>query len=234
MRAPSRQADGTAGAKLPRGKRPPAPRHAVLHLRPRNRRPPSVVLHGPFDTETDAIASSDRLRRRAAASDRIELLSSPGAWLAGGGRTRDEQVDALARRLLGRLARFPADFDPRAADALRPPGALFALACMEAPFAARRLAQALQHTGTQGREPAPALIGQVLLDVPHETAMLLLAVRWPAHWFAGRGRAAPDALRPADAQTACAVLARRLRRGRWPGRRTKLPHRIPEALYQPR
>ena len=216
-----------------RKRRPAPPSHAVLHLRPRIPRAPSAVVHGPFDAEGDALEVAARLGRTARPGDRIELLTGAGAWLAESRDTRAVRIEDLTRRLLRRICKFPGDFDTRAATARRPPGSLFALACMEAPRAARRLADALQGAAAGRRTPAPALLGQVLLDVPHEAAMLLLADRWPAHWFGGRGRAAPDASRPADAETACAVLARRLRRGRWPARRTRLSRRIPEALYQP-
>lgn len=216
-----------------RKRRPAPPRHAVLHLRPRAPRTPSAVVHGPFEAEGNALDVAARLGRTARPGDRIELLTGAGAWLADDRDTRAERVEELARRLLRRVRKFPEDFDARAATARRPPGSLFALACMEAPRAARRLAGTLGNTTASRGTPAPTLVGQVLLDVPHEAAMLLLPTRWPAHWFAGRGQAAAQALRPADAETAGAVLARRLRRGRWPARRTRLPHRIPEALYQP-
>ena len=224
MRNPSR------GAALER--RPAPPRHAVLHLRPRGRRTPSAVIHGPFDAAGDALEAAARLARKASAGDRIELLTAPGPWLAGSAGDRAEHAEELARRLLRRIHRFPGDFDPRAATAQRPPGSLFALACMEAPGAARRLTGTLERAMPRGKTPWPALVGQVLLDAPHEAAMLLHAVRWPAHWFKDRGRAGPNALRPADAATACSVLARRLRGGRWPARGTRLAHRIPEDLLE--
>lgn len=222
---------GTGTAFLER--RPALPRHAVLHLRARNRHKTSAVIEGPFDAESDALAASARLRRRAASGDRIELLTDQGVWLAGSADERAERAEELARRLLRRIRKFPDDFDPRATAAEQPPGAFFALACMEAPRAARRLAGALYRTLPHGRRPTPALLGQLLLDVPHQAAEFLHAVRWPANWFAGRGRRRSDASRPADAPTACAVLARRLRRGSWPGRRTVLSHRIPEDLHEP-
>lgn len=220
-----------AGAAFP--DRRPALRHAVLHLRPRSRQKTSAVIEGPFDAESDALEAAARLMRRAATGDRIELLSGEGAWLTASADERAERAEELARRLLRRIRKFPGDFDPHATNAEQPPGALFALACMEAPRAARRLAGALEHALPRRHRPAPALLGQLLLDVPHETAVFLHAVRWPASWFAGRGRRGPDASRPADAPTACAVLARRLRRNHWPGRRTALSHRIPEELYEP-
>jgi hypothetical protein len=216
-----------------RQRRPGIPQHAVLHMRPQAPRAPSAVLHGPFDAESDALDAATRIERTAHPGDSIELLTDADPRLAGSRDSRAGRAEDLARRLLRRIRKFPDDFDPRAATARRPPGSLFALACMEAPLAARRLSGTLRHAMYRQRTPAPALVGQVLLDVPHEAAMLLLAVRWPAHWFGGRGRAAPDALRPADAETACAVLAHRLRRGRWPARRTRLSRRIPEALYEP-
>ncbi len=216
-----------------RKRRPALARHAVLHLRSRAPQAPSAVIHGPFDAAADALEAAARLARTASAGDRIELLTDPDPWLAESAADRAERAEELARRLLRRIHKFPDDFDPRAATARRPPGSLFALACMEAPGAARRLSETLERTMPRGRSPRPALVGQVLLDAPHEAAMLLHAVRWPAHWFKGRGRAKPNALRPADAATACAVLARRLRRGRWPVQRTRLAHRIPENLLEP-
>ncbi len=225
-----RRRDGTGTAHARR--RPDPPRHAVLHLRPRRRRAPSAVVHGPFTTQGDALAAAGRLRRTSPTADGIELLDHACPWLGGSHAEHSERVEELLRRLLRRIHEFPGDFDPRAATARRPPGALFALACMEAPRAARELAETLQRALPRGTAPAPAMLGQVLLDAPHEAAMLLHRVRWPAHWFGGRGRAGPDALRPADATTACAVLARRLRRGRWPAREARLAHRIPEDLYR--
>ena len=219
------------GAAFP--ERRPALRHAVLHLRPRSRQKTSAVIEGPFDAESEALEAAARLRRTASAGDRIELLSDASAWLTESADERAERAEELARRLLRRIRKFPDDFDPRAMSAEQPPGAFFALACLEAPRAARRLAGALERTLPHGRRPTPALLGQLLLDVPHKAAVFLHAVHWPANWFAGRGRRKSVASRPADAPTACAVLARRLRRGSWPGRRTVLSHRIPEHLHEP-
>ena len=204
--------------------------HAVLHLRPRNRHAGSAVIDGPFDETQQALAAANRLIRTAARGDRVEVLTDAGPWLADSADQRTERAEDLAGRLLRRIRKFPHDFDPRAATSKRPPGTLFALACMEAPRAARRLTDTLERTLPHGRRPTPGLVGQILLDVPHESAVLLHAVRWPARWFPAR--AGRYASRAADAPTACAVLARRLRRGAWPGPRTTLSHRIPEELHE--
>lgn len=211
-------------------RRPAALQHGVLHLRPRGRHGASAVIEGPFDAAGAALETAARRRRAASIGDHVEVLTGAGAWLAGGPDGRAEHAEELARRLLRRISRFPDDFDPRAAAARQPPGTLFALACMEAPRAARRLTETLEGALRHGRKPTPALVGQVLLDVPHDTAVLLHAVRWPSYWFPGRG--GRYASRPADAATACAVLARCLRRGAWPGPRTTLSHRIPEQLQE--
>ena len=216
--------DGTAYDERP----PSALQHCVLHLRPRNRHAASAVIEGPFEGAAGALETAARLRETAAAGDQVEVLTGGGAWPTGGPQERAARAEELARRLLRRIRTYPSDFDPRASGALKPPGTLFALACMEAPRAARRLAATLESTLRHGRKATPGLVGQILLDVPHETAFVLHAIRWPARWFAeGSGRYAS---RPADAATACAVLARRLRRNRWPGPRTTLSHRIPEEL----
>ena len=221
--------DPVTGA-APRKRRPAPAQHAVLHLRPRNRHMASAVIEGPFHATGAALETAARLRRTASIGDHVEVLTGAGAWLPGGAGERTERAEELARRLLRRIRRFPDDFDPRAAAAERPPGTLFALACMEAPRAARKLAETLEGGLRHGRKATPALVGQVLLDVPHDTAVLLHAVRWPSRWFPGRG--GRYASRPADAPTACAVLAARLRRGSWPGPRTALSHRIPEELQE--
>ena len=219
---------GAATAYDTRG--PATLQHGVLHLRPRSRHTASAVIAGPFDAAGTALETAARLGHAAAVSDHVEVLTGAGAWLPGGADERTERAEELARRLLRRIRTFPKDFDPRAAAAERPPGTLFALACMEAPRAARRLAETLQNGLRHGRRATPALVGQILLDVPHESAVLLHAVRWPSRWFpGGNGRYAS---RPADAPTACAVLARRLRRGSWPGSRTRLSHRIPDELQE--
>ena len=207
-------------------------RHALLHLRPHSRHAASAVIEGPFDEAGAALAAASLRVRTASANDQVEVLTNAGAWLAHGPDKRAAQAEELARRLLRRIRKFPEDFDPRAAAARQPPGALFALACMEAPRAARRLAETLEGALRHGRKPTPELVGQVLLDVPHDTAVLLHAVRWPSVWFPGGSRNGRYASRRADAPTACAVLARRLRRGVWPGRRTALSHRIPEDLHE--
>ena len=218
-----------SGSGTAYNERPPsALQHCVLHLRPRSRHAASAVIEGPFEGAARALETAARLRDRAAAGDQVEVLTGSGAWLTGGPEERAERAEELARRLLRRIRRFPNDFDPRAAAALQPPGTLFALACMEAPRSARRLTRTLQGALRHGRKPTPALVGQILLDVPHETAFVLHAIRWPARWFAERG--GRYASRTADAPTACAVLARRLRRNGWPGPRTTLSHRIPEEL----
>ena len=206
--------------------------HAVLHLRPRSRHIASAVIEGPFDEGSEALETAARLRRTAAAGDHVEVLSGAGAWLGKNAEERAERAEELARRVLRRIRGFPEDFDPRAATARRPPGTLFALTCMEAPRAARRLAETLEGAIRHGAGPMPALAGQILLGVPHEAAMLLHAVRWPSRWFRNRG--GRYASRQADAPTACAVLAARLRRGRWPGPQTTLSHRIPDELHEGR
>ena len=210
-------------------RRPATLQHAALHLR-RRRHIASAVIEGPFNEAREALEAANRLARTASRRDRVEVVTDTGAWLADGAGERAEHTEELARRLLRRIRMFPDDFDPRAATARRPPGTLFALACMEAPRAARRLAGTLERTLPDGRKPTPGLVGQILLDVPHETAVLLHAIRWPSRWFASRG--GRYASRAADAPTACAVLARRLRRGSWPGPRTTLSHRIPEELHE--
>ncbi|MCY4121749.1 MAG: hypothetical protein OXG72_12600 [Acidobacteria bacterium] len=215
---------GTVAAS---GQRPAArTQHAVLHLRPRSRHIASAVIEGPFDEGGEALETAARLRRTAAAGDQVEVLTGAGAWLGSDPEGRAGRAEELARRLLRRIRGFPKDFDARAATARRPPGTLFALACMEAPRAARRLAEALDGAVRHSARPMPALVGQILLGVPHEAAVLLHAIRWPSRWFPSRG--GRYASRPADAPTACAVLAARLRRGRWPGPGTALSHRIRE------
>ena len=215
---------GTVAAS---GQRPAArTQHAVLHLRPRSRHIASAVIEGPFDESSEALETAARLRRTASAGDQIEVLTGAGAWLGSDPEERAGRAEELARQLLRRIRGFPEDFDPRGATARRPPGTLFALACMEAPRAARRLADALDGEVRHSARPMPALVGQILLGVPHEAAVLLHAIRWPSRWFPSRG--GRYASRPADAPTACAVLAARLRRGRWPGPGTALSHRIRE------
>jgi len=219
---------GTATAYDTR--RPAALQHGVLHLRPRSRHTASAVIEGPFDAANAALETAARLRRTAAAGDQVEVLTGAGAWLGTDPEERAERAEELARRVLRRIRGFPKDFDPRAATARRPPGTLFALTCMEAPRAARKLAETLDGAIRHGATPMPALVGQILLGVPHEAAVLLHAVRWPSRWFPDRG--GRYAFRQADAPTACAVLAARLRRGRWPGPQTTLSHRIPDELQE--
>ena len=188
----------------------------LLHLRPRGGHCPSAAVHGPFATETDAAACSARLRRRTHAGDRMELVPTPAGFPATAAE-RQRRAEDLARRLLRRLEAIPGDFDPRRPDAALPPAGLFALARLEAPGEARTAAAVLAPNGDPDAVTSPALLGQVLLDVPHETGMLLHATRWPAAWSPA-ARQSPHAsrLQPPDARTACAVLDWRLDRGHWP------------------
>lgn len=198
--------------------------HAVLHLRKFSRQTTSAVVVGPFHAENEAVDTAARLIRTATAGDRIEPFACAGVLLGDNHAQRAERTEELAFRLLERIHANASDFDPSAAAARRPPGSLFALATMEAPRAARGLAQALGSRLQAERRPATALIGQILLDVPHDRAAHLHAEHWPAHWFPGRDRGPgrPRTSLPADARAACAVLARRLCRGGWPGPKAKL------------
>ena len=195
-------------------RRPDAP-YAILHVRRFGPRV-SAVIAGPFEEEREALKTAARLAPTATPGTRIDMLQDTGAWLACNRTERTERSNELIGRLLQRLRKWPNDFDPTALAARRPPGALFALAAIEAPRAARRIADTLGRRLGRQAQPSNALVGQILLDVPHDRALLLHRTRWPAHWFPGRDRPS-GALRPANARTACAVLARRLRHGRWPG-----------------
>ena len=175
------------------------------------------MVHGPFDSQVEAAEFAGRLHRRTTRDERIELLPHPGHPFPTTAHARTEAATALAERLLERLETTPDDFEPQAANTTKAPAALFALACIEAPEAAVAAARLLDRRVTPRRSPPAALAGQLLLDVPHETAKHLHAIRWPALWSPHAERARPDT-RPqrADAATACAVLAWRLRRNRWP------------------
>ena len=189
----------------------------ILHVLERIRRTPSVVIHGPFDSQLEAAEFAGRLHRRARRDERIELLPHPGHPFPATAHARAHAATALAERLLERLETTPGDFEPQAANTTKAPAALFALACIEAPEGAAAATRLLDRRVTPRRSPPAALTGQLLLDVPHETAEHLHAIRWPALWSPDTERARPDS-RPqrADAATACAVLAWRLHRNRWP------------------
>ena len=212
-----------------RGGRPGPALHAVLHLRRISRHTSSAVIAGPFHAENEAVDAAAKLIRTATAGDRIEPFACAGVLLGDNHAQRTERTEELACRLLERLHACPSDFDPRATTASEPPGSLFALAAMEAPRAARRLAETLAGRLKPGRQSTSALVGQILLDVPHDRAAHLHADLWPARWFPGRdrGRGRPRASRPADARAACAILARRLRRGGWPGPKARLSEWTP-------
>ena len=189
----------------------------ILHVLARTRRTPSVVVHGPFDSQVEAAEFAGRLHRRAERDERIELLPHPGHPFPATTAARTHAATALVQRLIERLETTPGDFKPQAANTTKAPAALFALACIEAPEAAAAAARLLDRRVTPRRSPPAALAGQLLLDVPHETAGHLHAIRWPALWSPGAEQARPDS-RPqrADSATACAVLAWRLHRNRWP------------------
>ena len=190
----------------------------ILHVLERSaRRTPSVVVHGPFDSQVEAAEFAGRLHRRARRDERIELLPHPGHPFPTTAHARAEAATALAERLLERLETTPGDFEPQAANTTKAPAALFALACIEAPEAAVAARHLLDQRVTPRRSPPAALAGQLLLDVPHETAEHLHAIRWPALWSLDPQRARPDSPpRRANAATACAVLAWRLHHNRWP------------------
>ena len=176
-----------------------------------------MVVHGPFDSQIEAADFTRRLHRRAAHDERIELLPHPGHPFPATAHARAEAATALAERLLRRLESTPDDFEPQAGSTTEAPAALFALACIEAPEAAAAATHLLGRLVTPRRSPPAAPAGQLLLDVPHETAEHLHAIRWPALWSPDAERARPDSPpRRTDAATACAVLAWRLHRNRWP------------------
>ena len=189
----------------------------ILHVRARTRRTPSVVVHGPFASQIEAADFAWRLHKRTKRNERIELLPHPGHPFPATAAARAEAATALVQRLIERLETTPGDFKPQAANTTKAPAALFALACIEVPAAAVAVTHLLDRRFTPRRSPPAALAGQLLLDVPHETAEHLHAIRWPALWSPDAERARPDSPpRRADAATACAVLAWRLHRNRWP------------------
>lgn len=206
---PDRHADADQGAQ--------PTSTLILHVRTRSRRTPSVVVHGPFDSQVEAADFTRRLHRWAKHDDRIELLPHPGHPFPATPAARAEAARALAARLLGRLETTPGNFEPQAANTTKTPAALFALACIEAPEAAATAAHLIDREIAPHHWPPAALTGQLLLDVPHETAEHLHAIRWPARWSPDARHVRPDSRpRPANAATACAVLAWRLHRNRWP------------------
>ena len=196
---------------------PPRGHTIVLHVQVAPGWSASAVAHGPFPTEAEATAFAVGLRRRTPAADRIELLACPPPPFPASRAARTATTEELACRLLARLRAKPEDFAPERADATRPPAALFPLACIEAPALAQATTALLDRLAGRWRAPRPATLGQLLLDVPHDAAGRLRATRWPALWVTGDRVPQPDSRpRRAHAAAARAVLAWRLRRGRWP------------------
>ena len=189
-------------------------------VNPRNRhRPPTVRLAAVCPQVDDVTRALERIGRRIRASGQPLRLEVVRARIEQVPRTREAHhaeaattAAALATAVVENAKAFRGEGGDLSAAVLKKAAELSTNQALWRALARNhREGRKRQHDETQA--------GMLALALPHETAALMAAARWPAAWNPApvvliRQRRQP---RPATRSAAAAVLAWRLTTNRWPG-----------------